>query len=27
VIARVLAQPPRPEPFTAFRLRGGERIY
>ena len=27
VVERFLAQPPRPEPFTAFRLRGGRRIY
>ena len=27
VVERYLAQPPRPEPFTAFRLRGGEREY
>ena len=27
VVERYLAQPPRPEPFTAFRLRGGRREY
>ena len=27
VAERYLAQPPRPEPFTAFRLRGGRRVY
>jgi branched-chain amino acid transport system substrate-binding protein len=27
VAERLLAQPPRPEPFTAFRLRGGQRVY
>jgi ABC-type branched-subunit amino acid transport system substrate-binding protein len=27
VVEHYLAQPPRPEPFTEFRLRGGERVY
>jgi branched-chain amino acid transport system substrate-binding protein len=27
VIERYLAQPPRPEPFTEFRLRGDRRVY
>jgi ABC-type branched-subunit amino acid transport system substrate-binding protein len=27
VVERYLAQPPRPEPFIEFRLRGGERVY
>jgi hypothetical protein len=27
VVERYLAQPPRPEPFIEFRLRGGRRVY